>query len=1007
MKERFANIVQSGKTLLNKLQKHGILRGVRITYKVFWNLLLIFIVFGLMAVFFAGGVGAGYFASLVKEEEPRSYENMKNDIYNYEETSQIYFADNILLGNLRSDIERSEISLSEVSEFAKNAIIATEDNYFYEHQGIVPKALGRAIFQELTNSDTRTGGSTLTQQLVKNQILTREVSFDRKAKEILLALRLERFFDKDDILEAYLNIVPFGRNASGQNIAGIEAAAQGIFGVSAKELNLPQAAYIAGLPQNPYTYTPFNNDGSIKESLDASLTRMKTVLSRMLTEGYIDEQQYDKALAYDVKANLAEPKPTPQESYPAFNFEVERRAVNVLAKVFAEQDGHDSERMAANAIVYDNLDYESRYSGKPIEKIAEEKELDFQQIKDDYNLFNEYIDNADIEIRRGGYHIHTTIDKDIYDAWQKSKDDVLDNRNYFQAPKTVYVKDPETGEQVAKEYPMELGAMMIENKTGRIISFVGGRDFESQQLNHATQAYRPNGSTMKPLLDYAPAMEHGLIQPGYILVDAPLTEVSGWNPKNYGGGYKGLMTAREALRHSQNTPAARAFLRMDAYEATGYLEKMGFTSLVGTDRTNLAMSLGAMTRGVTVEENTNAFTTFANGGKFIDAYMIEKIISSEGEIVYEHESEPVDVFSPQTAYLTLDMLREVIYGGGTAGRLPSYLKFRADWFGKTGTTDDWEDSWFVGANPNVTIGVWTGYDRPMPLDRSNYAHRTQRIWALLANAAYDVDPELMNPGERFAMPSGIVRRSFCGITGLLPSDLCKEAGLVRTDLFNAKYVPNKVDDSLTEVRYVVMKGKSYQALDSTPEEFTKQGVNIKLENFQNLSLNQILPTGWENLERLVEEKAKENGKVPNPVPGVHINGGSLIWSEHGESDIVGYRIYRAANGSNDFKQVASIATFDNTTSFPLSSGEANAYYVTAVDVAGNESPPSRQVTVGNWTDNQPDGNDEQKNPDKREPEKRDENGNNNGDNDNKEKEENKDEPPAENSNENNNEDNNG
>ena len=192
-----------------------------------------------LGIFFAGGVGAGYFASIVKDEPVRSEKQLKNSLLNYEETSEVYFADNVYLGKLRTDLERQEVKLEDVSDNVKKALIATEDAYFYEHDGVVPKALMRAVFQEVTGSAVQTGGSTLTQQLIKQQILTNEVSFDRKAKEILLAMRLEKFLEKDEILESYLNISPFGRNSSGRNIAGVQTAAQGIFGVDAKDLSLP------------------------------------------------------------------------------------------------------------------------------------------------------------------------------------------------------------------------------------------------------------------------------------------------------------------------------------------------------------------------------------------------------------------------------------------------------------------------------------------------------------------------------------------------------------------------------------------------------------------------------------------------------------------------------------------------------------------------------------------------------------------------------------------------
>ena len=202
-------------------------RFTRIGLDVGWNILLFFIVIGLVGGFAIGGVGLGYFASLVDDMPVEDEEEMKQLVFDYEETSHTYFANDVYMGKLRSDIHREETTLDKVSQHVKDAVIATEDELFYEHNGFVPKAIMRAMFQEFTNADTQSGGSTLTQQIVKNQILSSEVSFDRKAKEILIASRIEKFIEKDQILEAYLNIVPFVRDSSGRNIAGIEAAADG------------------------------------------------------------------------------------------------------------------------------------------------------------------------------------------------------------------------------------------------------------------------------------------------------------------------------------------------------------------------------------------------------------------------------------------------------------------------------------------------------------------------------------------------------------------------------------------------------------------------------------------------------------------------------------------------------------------------------------------------------------------------------------------------------------
>ncbi|MCM3111085.1 transglycosylase domain-containing protein [Lederbergia lenta] len=897
------------KSAISALKYKKIIKGARITYGVVWNLVLLLLIVLLIGGAFAGGVGAGYFASLVKDEEIRPAENMIKDIHQYEETSKLYFDNDVFLGKLRSDIDREEVSIDQVSDYLKKAVIATEDEYFYEHHGVVPKALLRAVFQEFTNSAVQTGGSTLTQQLIKNQILTNEVSFDRKAKEVLLALRIERILEKDDILEAYLNVSTFGRNSSGQNIGGVQAAAQGIFGVDAKDLNLPQSAFIAGLPQSPFGYTPFTNQGERKspELLEPGLKRLKTVLTRMHREGYISDKEYKEAVDYDITADFIKKQPRSFEQYPALTFEIEERAVKVMTEVLAAKDGIKKEELE----------------------------------KDD-KLYGKYWTLADRDIRQNGYQIHSTINKKIYDAFDKAKDEY---QNYGYTKKREKT-NPETGKVEIVDDPVQVGAFLMENKTGKILSFVGGRDFELEQMNHATQSLRPNGSTMKPLLVYAPAIELGLSAPGSIVADVPITVANGSSGthtfKNYSTGrYYGLVTAREALANSYNASAIYTYLKIKDQNPTQYLDKMGISSLTTVDRESYSAALGGLQEGVTVEENTNAFSTFANDGKFIDAYMIDKITDRDGNIVYEHKSKPVDVFSPQTAYLMIDMMRDVIKSG-TARTLPNMLKFSADWAGKTGTTTGPNDAWLIATNPNVTFGTWIGYDKQAPLSSDgSESRRNYGIWAKLMNAAYDVEPDIINPKESFKMPGGIVSRSFCAVSGLLPSEACSKAGLVQTDIFNAKFVPGKRDDSLGSGRYVMANGKKYMALDSTPKEFTEPGMLIDPDFIKRITqgrvndISQLIPQNdarWKNV-LIANAKLKDDGSAPSAVKA-SISGTSISWSASANNDVVGYRVY-----SEDGKKIASIRSGDTLS---YKAGDA-AYYVVAVDVAGRESAPSNKI----------------------------------------------------------------
>ena len=899
---------------IDELIQQKWMKKLRISGSVAWNLFLLFLVFALVGTVFAGSVGAGYFASLVKEEPLRSKEELRKEIFNYDSTSEIYFANDIYIGKLRTDLDRRVTTLNAVSPDVVNAVLATEDEYFREHNGIVPKAVIRGLLQDVTNSSTQTGGSTLTQQLIKNQVLTNEVSYERKAKELLLAMRLEHFMKKEEILEAYLNIIPYGRNASGRNIAGVETAAEGIFNVKAKDLSLPQAAYIAGIPQSPFAYTPFTNTGALKskKALQPGIDRMKTVLYRMKDAGYINEAQYKEALAYDIAADFRSPEMRAEDRYPWLTYELESRARDIIAEKLAEADGIDPERL-----------------------------------KNETKLKEKYTILADRDVRSKGYRIYSTINKDMYDSMQKAAENF---KNYGHTY-TVKDKDPVTGEEIDVQMPVQVGSILIENTTGRILSFVGGRDFELKSYNYATQAKRSNGSTMKPLLVYAPAIEYGAIGAGSPLVDVKFS-ISGWSPKNYNtNDERGLIPAREALADSQNLSAIRLYYSILNRRPADYLVKMGITTLQPKDFTNIATSIGAVEEGITVEENTNAFATFANSGQFIDSYMIDRIEDQNGNIIYKHEVKPEQVFSPETSYIITDMLRDVLTKGtGTLAR--NTLKFSADFAAKTGTSQNYKDVWFVGYNPNVSLGVWMGYDKNETLDAFNNTYqrpsvRINKLWGTLMNSVYDVDPQLIAPKTRFVQPKNVVTASFCGISGLAPSAACANAGLVRSDLFNAKvFLPSKADDSLASSSVVTIKGKTYNALPSTPAEFVKaSGAGIN----QAFIKRMLGPLGGNPASLLPKNSTLANSTVSavnfpadSSAPAAvsaSINGNTLSWTGS-SNDVVGYRIYKVTNGQRTL--VGSV--LESSQSMTVASGQA--YVVVAVDITGLTSPQSNTVSTG-------------------------------------------------------------
>lgn len=896
-------------------------KGLRVSSSVIWNLSLLLMVGILTLGVFGLSVGAGYFASLVKEEPLRGKDEMRSAVFNYEETSEVYFAGDVYLGKLRTDLERTETNLSEVSPYVIDAVLATEDEYFEVHKGIVPKAIFRGLLQDVSNSDTQTGGSTLTQQLIKNQILTNEVSYERKAKEILLAMRLEHFMNKEEILEAYLNIIPYGRNSNGRNIAGIETAANGIFNVKAKDLNLPQAAYIAGIPQAPFAYTPFRQGGEIKEgeALQLGIERMKIVLFRMNETGYITDEEYKNAVSYDITKDFREPETLPEDKYPWLTAEVENRVKEILRDQFAKADSIDPAR----------LDNEKK-------------------------LYQKYDILAQRSISTDGYRIHTTINKDMYEAMLKVRDEFEFYGHTFQKE----VKDEDSGEIVVKDFPVQVGGMMIENGTGKILSFLGGRDHTIEAQNSATQGIRPIGSTIKPLLVYAPAIEYGVIGAGSPVVDLKLEKLGSttWSksPSNYTTEQElGIISARDALTTSQNLSTIRLYDLIMDRKPTQFLTKMGFEHIDEAEYANHALSIGGMTNGATLEENTNAFGTFANNGQFIDAYMIEKIEDVDGNVIYQHEVEPVPVFSAATSYIITDMLRDVM-SDGTAKLAKARLKFQSDFGAKTGTTQNHNDSWLVGYNPNISLGVWLGYgDDTQTLYYMNnrYNHPSVRInmlWSNMMNAMYDVNSELVDAPNNFTAPEGVVTRSFCGISGLAVSDACSQAGLVKSDLFNAAVLlPTAKDDSLISSSYVQINGNRYRALDSTPGEFVVSGGYGVNQDF----INRMLGKFGGNASKLFpaksafggnvvsEEVFNADGSAPAAVSAAMSNG-TITWSKSTSGDVVGYRVYEVINGQRTLLSSTKEAAGNS-----LSINRAGQFIAVAVDITGLESAASNIVSI--------------------------------------------------------------
>ncbi|WP_410511635.1 transglycosylase domain-containing protein [Paenibacillus sp. BR2-3] len=865
-------------------------------------------ILGIMGILFAGGAVTGYITSIVKDDPVRSEQLIQQQISQNAITGFAYFRDGSPIGQLRTEEDRRLIDYNNIPQIIIDAVLAIEDKNFYEHSGVDLNGTLRAVKQKLLNESVQTGGSTLTQQLARRVFLNLDRTEDRKVKEILLSLRLERFLAKPEILTAYLNKVPFGNGSNGYNVFGIKAASKGIFGLEdLDKLNIAQAAYLAGLPQLPSAYSAFNGLGEFNETaFKRALERQHLVLRRMLEENKITSSQYDEALAFDIKGSLAAQSKKAYATYPYLMLEMERKAAEIMLSV--NEDKAD----AADAG----------------EETGEDTLL---------------LEEARQQLMTGGYRIYTTIDKKVYSAMHS----ISDNSDNFTKDSKSKGKEQTAG-------------IMIDNKTGAILGMIEGRDFNIEQMNYATQMVRQPGSTMKPIAAYLPALDAGLIQPAGILDDAPIILKDGTKgfhiPKNANNRYQGLVTARYALNKSLNLPALKLFNEKVGIENSwAFAKKLGITTIQDEDYSAQTGVLGGLRYGVSVEELTNAYSSIGNKGAFNDAYMIEKIVDSQGKIVYQHKVNPEQVYSEQTAYLMTDMLRTVITEGTASTVKSNYKHFgEIPIVGKTGSTQNYADVWFMGFTPDVTLGMWVGYKEPVnTLAGDTQKRQAQSLWTKVMNAVIDKKPELFVT-PKFTRPEGIVKKTVSAYSGKLPSELTDK---FTTDLFNVKYVPKDSDSGITKAKYITFNAVNYIPQEGTPDDFLKEKIVVTREKPIQDLVKELLAAfpGMKDPEPLayyMPEDAKsdvptevdprvDDGLAPTAPGNVTVSystGKAVIsFSPSGSADVVGYRLYRSLNGGSFQKQLVLMA--GDATVFPSGTpAGANAtFYVAAVDVAGHET----------------------------------------------------------------------
>ena len=581
-------------------------------------------------------------------------------------TTRVFSADGRLMAQFFIH-KRLPVSVDDVPEHLKNAVISIEDRRFYKHAGLdVIRNFG-ALINDLRTRSFSQGASTITQQLSRTLFLSLEKTLSRKLAEIFLALQIERRYTKDEILELYLNQIPFG-----PGIYGVGAAAEIYFGKKVSGLTLPESALLAGLPRWPAGYSPFNHP-------QRAVKRRNLVLKVMVRDEYLSPEDYGDAVSIPLKT-------------------AKRGGGRFLAPYFAEYIRRELVDRFGHNIVY-----------------------------------------------QGGLKVQTTLNYRLQEAAEKA----LTNGVASLAARLNHSGDK------TKNQSLQGALIVLEPGSGRILAMVGGQDFDESRFNRVTQARRQPGSAFKPII-YASAIEDGLTQAEGIW-DAPLSfEIPGrdepWKPLNFSKKYEGEITLRRALEISQNIPAIKLMNKIGQEKVISTARRMGLNTQLGR---NLSLALG--TSEVNLLELTSAYNCLASGGVSIKPWGIAEITDRTGRQIFRARPKRTAALSAETAYILTDMLKGVITNG--TGRRARILN--RPLAGKTGTTDNFRDAFFIGYSPEITTGVWVGFDSDLLLGRDETGARAALpIWLeFMREALKD------KPVRDFEKPANVVMIAMDRITG--------------------------------------------------------------------------------------------------------------------------------------------------------------------------------------------------------------------------------------------------
>jgi len=700
--------------------------------------------------------------------------------YNPPIITEVFSDDGEVIGRFWEE-KRIVVSLDQVSEHLIHAFIAAEDARFFKHEGVDLLSIARALTKNLMAGKIEQGGSTITQQVTRSLLLKNpRKTYRRKAREALLSLQIEKNFSKERILFLYLNQIYLGHGAY-----GVEAAARTYFNKQAIELNLAESALLAGLPQAPSRYSPILHFNRAK-------ARQKYVLERMREEGYITEIQEDEALNADL-----ETKETDESSFersPYFTEHIRRYLEKKYGRDLLYKGGlkvHttlnlEKQRAAQTALRKGVMELDKRegYRG-PLRHLSPEQMDKFREetakkfIQDSPGLDSvveglvEKVDDqkGEVVISYGGKRGYLPLSEM---EWARAPDpevpyyaaSVKLPSKVLKAGDVVFVRIKGKGTppydwklSLEQEAVIQGALLSIEAESGRVRAMVGGRDFAVSQFNRAIQARRQPGSAFKPII-YAAALDRGM-SPATVIIDAPYISKANpdeeiWRPKNYKEKFFGPTLFRTALIKSRNVITVKILKKIGVYHAIQYAERLGIQSDLSPD---LSLALGSS--GVSLYEITRAYLVFANGGMLVEPIFINRILDRSGQIIEENQPSMQETIPEETAHVMTDLLKAVIREG-TGWRVKALKRPAA---GKTGTTNDLRDAWFIGFTPGLVTGVWVGYDDRRPMGKGETGSRAASpIWLYFMSEILKESPV-----EDFSVPEGVVFAKIDAKTGLLAS----------------------------------------------------------------------------------------------------------------------------------------------------------------------------------------------------------------------------------------------